>query len=89
MTDHELVAAVEQIEQAGLAVRALEHVLLVDPDHGQFAPLGVERVACPGHRLLLGQQLLAGNQPLIAGHDLRKTHRASPVGWVRARLLMG
>jgi hypothetical protein len=39
----ELAAPLEEVEQRGLAVSALEHVLRVDLDHRQPAPLGVER----------------------------------------------
>jgi hypothetical protein len=66
VADDELAAAVEKVEQVGLAVRALEHVVLVDPDHGQLAPLAVQGVPGPCHRLLVGEQLLAGDQPLVA-----------------------
>jgi hypothetical protein len=82
VADDELAAAVEQVQQAGLAVRTVEEVILADLDHGQLAPLDVERVPRPGHRLLLGQQLLASNQPLLAGYHLRKTHLALLPGWL-------
>jgi len=64
--DDELAAAVEEVEQTGLAVRALEDVVLVDLDHRQSAALRVERVASPGELLLLGQELLAGSQPFVS-----------------------
>ena len=60
-----------------LAVRTLEHVVLVDLDHRQLAPLGVERVARPGHRLLLGEQLLAGGSQSSRDTICRKAHARS------------
>src|SRR5215216_2555194 len=68
----ELAAPLEEVEQAGLAVRTLEDVLLLDPDHRQPAPFGVQRVPLPGEFLLLGQQFLAGSEPLVSGHYMRK-----------------
>jgi hypothetical protein len=49
-----------------LAVRAAEDVFLVNLDHRQLAPLGVQRVSLAGEFLLLRQQLPAGGQPLIS-----------------------
>jgi hypothetical protein len=54
------------IEQARPAVRALEDVVLFDLDHRQPPALGVQRVARPGGRLLLDEQLLASDQPLVS-----------------------
>jgi hypothetical protein len=45
---------------------SIGNVLLADLGHRQPAPVGVERVAPPGELLLLGQQPLAGGQPLIS-----------------------
>ena len=42
-----------------------EHVVLLDADHGQLAPLGAERVAALGHGLLLAEQVDAGCAPLL------------------------
>jgi len=74
VADDELPAPLEQVEQASLAVRTLEDVLLLDPDHRQPAALGVQLVLPPGELLLPGQQLLAGSKPLVSRHDFRKTH---------------
>ena len=68
-TEHEVVqdqlsASFEQIEQAGLAVRALEDVILLDPDHGQPPALGSERIPRPCRLLFLGEQLVSQNLPL-------------------------
>jgi hypothetical protein len=42
----ELAASFKQIEQAHLAVRSLEHIVLVDPDHRQPATFSGKRVSC-------------------------------------------
>jgi hypothetical protein len=59
-----LAATREEIEQTGLAVRALEDVGLVDRDHRLPAALGGERVSRPGRFLLLGEELLVSHLPL-------------------------
>jgi len=59
-------ASFEEFEQAHLAVRAFEDVRLLDADHRQPPPGGVDPVPRPGDLLLLGQQLLAGAEPLLA-----------------------
>jgi hypothetical protein len=65
----------EQLGQRDLSVRALEDVLLVHLDHGQPAPVGVERVMGAGELLLARQQAAPGLEPLLAGDDIGKTHR--------------
>jgi len=72
---HQLLPALEQVEQAHLPVRALERVRLVDAHHRQSPAVGVDLVAVAGQLLLLHQQLLAGGEPLLSGHYLRKIHR--------------
>ena len=49
----------------------------VDLHHGQVPPLGVQRVPLPRERLLLGQQRLAGGEPLLPVHDLGQAHGSS------------
>jgi hypothetical protein len=66
VADDQLAAAFEELEEGGGAPGALEDVLLVDPHHGQAAPVSAQGVALPGERLLLDQQVLASNQPLVA-----------------------
>jgi hypothetical protein len=66
VVDQQLTAVLEQAGQAGLAVRALEDVFLVNLDHRQVAPPGVQRVSLPGEFLLLRQHLPTGGQPLIS-----------------------
>jgi hypothetical protein len=66
VVDQQLTTALEQAGQASLAVRAPEEVFLVNLDHRQLAPLGIERVSLTGEFLLLRQQLPASGQPLIS-----------------------
>src|SRR5207248_5645714 len=72
--DDELPAVAEQAGQRDLALRAFEHVLLADPDHGQPPPLRVQRVTAAGVLLFRGKQPLPGCQPLLAGYDLGIRH---------------
>ena len=72
MADDQLAGSLEQVDQGRRAGGALEDVRLVDVDHGETAALRAERVAGAGHLLLLGQQRLAGGQPLVAGGDAGK-----------------
>jgi hypothetical protein len=66
VADDQLAPAVEQVEKAGPAARALELAILVDFDHRKPAALGVECVAPPGEFLFFRQQRLAGEQPVAA-----------------------
>jgi hypothetical protein len=59
VVDQQLATVLEQIQQAGRAVPALEPVLLADLGHRQPAPLGAQRVALLGELLLPRQQLPA------------------------------
>jgi len=72
--DDQLAAVTEQPGQRDRSLTAFEQVLLIDPDHGQPAPLGVERVTPAGHFLLLGQQPQPGLEPLLPRYNLGKTH---------------
>jgi hypothetical protein len=54
MLQHELAAAVKQVEQARAAARALEDVILVDAHHRQPAAVGVQRIPLPGELLFPG-----------------------------------
>jgi hypothetical protein len=74
----QLPTAVEQVEQRRLAVRSVEDVLLVDPDHRESAAIGVQPVASAGELLLLGEQPLASGQPLVTRRDVRQVHRFLP-----------
>src|SRR5207244_10553359 len=74
--EEQLPAPLEQVEQAGLAVRAVEGVVLVDPDHRQSATLGGEGVACTGGFLFFGKQRVPGCLPLRRGDDRGTVHGA-------------
>jgi len=77
--DDQLPLVPEQFRQRDRTTRALEHVLLVHHDHGQPAPVGVERVVGAGELLLARQQAAPGLEPLLAGYDIGKTHPKPPV----------
>ena len=67
--DDQLTAALEQVEQARLALRPVELVLLLH-GHPRHPPaLGGQRVTGAGQLLLLHEQLLARRLPLLRRHD--------------------
>jgi hypothetical protein len=68
--DELLLVAEESFERQGLAVRAVEEILLVDLDHGQLAQLGSGGVLGARDLLFLLQQRLAGGEPLLFGDNL-------------------
>jgi hypothetical protein len=70
----ELASAIEEIQQARLAVRAVEDVVLVDLNHGQPTALGGQGVTRPGGLLFPGEQVLADCLPLGWRNDRRKIH---------------
>ncbi len=73
--DDQLTAAVEQVEQAGLAVRPLEHIVLLH-GHPRHAPaLGGQRVACACVFLLLHEHPLARRLPFPGRNDRGLLHR--------------
>jgi hypothetical protein len=76
VVDDELAASVKQIEQAQLSGRALEDILFFDLDSRQSAALSVQRVALTGEFLFPGEQLPAGDQPLVSRDYLRIIHFA-------------
>jgi hypothetical protein len=78
VVEDELAASSEQIEQARLAVGAVEDIVLVDLDHGEPAALGGQRVSRPGGFLFLDEQAFARDPPLVRRHDRRKLHRFPP-----------
>jgi hypothetical protein len=77
MADDELPPALEEVDQAALALRALEAVVLGDLDHRQAAALGAELVARAGHRLLLLEQRDPRPAPLLVAHCVWKRHGVS------------
>jgi len=66
VVDQQLTSALERPGKGGRAGRAVEDVVLVNFDHRQRAPLGVQRVSLPREFLLLRQQFPAGGQPLLS-----------------------
>src|SRR5882757_9795883 len=74
--DDQLGAALEQVEQANLALGSLEFIRLLD-GHPRHPPaFGGQRVTGAHRGLLLHQQLLARSRPLLWRHDRRCIHRA-------------
>src|SRR6476659_2851598 len=68
--DDQLTAALEQIEQAYLALGSVELVLLVHSQPRHPPTFGGQRVTGAGQGLLLHQELLARSLPLLSLHDL-------------------
>jgi len=66
---NELASTVEQLGQSLLAVRAVEHVLLVNRLPGEVPTLAAQRVAQACELLLLDKQLLARLDPVGMGDD--------------------
>src|SRR5229473_386849 len=69
--DDQLTAALEQIEQAYLALGSVELVLLLHRHPRHPSTLGGQRVTGAGQGLLLHEQLLALRLPLLRRHDRR------------------
>src|ERR1700736_3338309 len=76
--DDQLTAALEQVEQAYLALGAVELVLLVHSQPRHPPAFGGQRVTGAGQGLLLHQELLARSLPLLLRHDRRCVHREMP-----------
>jgi hypothetical protein len=72
--DDQLAAPLEQVEQAGRAVRALEAVLLLHRQPRHPPALGGQRVTVAGQLLLLHQQFEARGLPLLGRHDRGRLH---------------
>src|SRR5262249_17334472 len=72
--DDQLPAALEQVEQANLALWPLEFVRLLD-GHPRHPPaFGGQRVTGAGQGLLLYEELLARSLPGIRRHDRRRVY---------------
>ena len=69
MLNEQLAASLEKIGQRFAAIRALEHVVLLDANPRQFAPPGTDLVPQPGKVFLLLQELFADNEPLLVGNN--------------------
>src|SRR6266852_3275254 len=72
--DDQLTAALEQIDQAYLALGSVELVLLVHSQPRHPPALGGQRVTRAGQGLLLHEQLLARSLPFLRRHDRRCVH---------------
>ena len=70
----QLLAALEEIEEAGGTGRAVELVGRLDRRPRHPAPLGGHGVAGLGQLLLLDEQAEAGGLPVLGGHDRRGLH---------------
>jgi hypothetical protein len=62
----QLAAAIEKVRQRGPTLWAVEQVFRVDLDHWQPAAISTEGLSLPSVVLLLGEQRLASDQPLLA-----------------------
>src|ERR1700740_3384833 len=69
--DDQLTAALEQIEQAYLALGTVELVLLVHGHPRNPPAFGRQRVTGAGQGFLLHEQLLARSLPLLLRYDRR------------------
>ena len=76
--DDQLTAALEQIEQAYLALGSVELVLLVHSQPRHPPAFGGQRVTGAGQGLLLHEELLARSLPLLLRHDRGCVHREMP-----------
>src|SRR5580658_8488605 len=77
--DNQLLAALEQIQQANLTLGPVELVLLLHRHPRHPSTLGGQRVTGAGQGLLLHKELLARSLPLLLRHDRRSVHREPPV----------
>src|ERR1700730_7772320 len=73
--DDQLTAALEQIEQAYLALGSVELVLLVHSQPRHPPAFGGERVTGAGEGLFLHEEFLARRLPLMLRHDRGCVHR--------------
>ena len=64
MIKDKLTAPLEQVEQAHLALGAVENIFLVDQDHRQPAALCGKRAESAGHRFLFREYFFSGDFPL-------------------------
>src|SRR5712691_5929355 len=76
--DDQLTAALEQIEQAYLALGSIELVRLVHSQPRHPPAFSGQRVTGAGQGLLLDEELLARSLPLLLRHDRGCVHREMP-----------
>src|SRR6516165_3980094 len=72
--DDQLTAAVEQLRQGRVSLRALEYISLVHALPGQLAALLAQPIAQARELLLLDQELLARSDPFVVRNDLVLCH---------------
>src|SRR6266700_4922583 len=85
----ELRPALEQVQQAGLALGALEDVLLLDLDGRHLAAPARDLLQSAYGLLLGGLQLLARGHPLGGRDDSRTQCNLQEMGWLRVPPLRG
>jgi hypothetical protein len=86
--DDELTAAVEQVEQARLALGPVELVLLLHGEPRHPPTLGGQRITGAGQGLLLHEELLARSLPLLRRNDRGCVHREMPFQVLHVSLLV-
>src|SRR6266550_4554225 len=69
--DDQLLAALEQVEQANLTLGSVELVLLLHRHPRHPSTLGGQRITGAGQALLLHEEILARGLPLLLRHDFR------------------
>src|SRR5215831_4385428 len=74
MLHDELTAALEQIAEMLLALDAVEHIVLVDLDPGEFAPRLAQGIASAGQFLFPRHQRLPGFDPFFTRDDRMRLH---------------
>src|SRR5262245_63423069 len=78
VVEQELAAPVEEVDEARLPVRALEHVILADQHPRQAPALGCERVVSARELLLLRPEPPEGRLPLLRCDGPRLAHLEPP-----------
>src|SRR5579863_8339643 len=73
--DDQLTAALEQIDQAYLALRSVELVLLLHRHPRHPPAFGGQRITRAGQGLLFHQKLLPRSLPLLLRHERWLVHR--------------
>src|SRR6202790_1846592 len=89
VVDDELTSAIEKIRECDLAIRAVEHVILVDLYPWQLTPLPAQLIAHPRELLLPGQQLLSSGQPFLLPYHFRMFFLARRLCHVHFSFAMG
>src|SRR2546427_5497016 len=85
VVDDELAPAVEEVGERLLTVRPVEDIARLHADPGEPASLRAQLIAAPRDFLLLLEELLPGDEPLVARHDSRTIHLALLRSGARAR----